>query len=194
MSRFRRAILAKIIQILPSEWTKEWNVSKGDMTDNGFTVSGNNSYGGGYELTSEGQLFTCTNSQNVTIYTNTNSNDEVIQECKFKLNLLSDLGVDWYISNGSTSARVQLRLYGGDYQMRVQTAQFNLVTTTGLESIIMNNDCVMRLEYAQDRHLKVYLNDILYFDNVTYNTGNANTTFTVHVGSTMLLKEFNLKY
>lgn len=194
MSRFRRALLSKVIQIVPSEWVKEWNASKGDMTDNGFTVSGNNSYGGGYELTSEGQLFTVTNSQNVTIAINTDSNDEVVQECKFNISVLSDLGVDWYISNGSTSARVQLRLYGGDYQMRVQTAQYNLATVTGLESTIFNTDCVMRLEYAQDRHLKVSLNDTLYFDNATYNTSNANTTFTVHVGSTMLLKEFNLKY
>lgn len=194
MSRFRRAILSKIIQIVPSEWVKEWNASKGDMTDNGFTVSGNNDYGGGYELTSEGQLFTCTNSQNVTIAINTPSNDEIIQECKFNISVLSDLGVDWYISNATTSARVQLRLYGSDYQMRVQTAQYNLVTTTGLENVIFNTDCVMRLEYAQDRHLKVYLNDILYFDNVTYNTSNVNTNFTVHVGSTMLLKELNLKY
>jgi hypothetical protein len=194
MSRFRRSILSKIIQIIPSEWIVEWNASKGDMTDNGFTVSGNNSYGGGYELTSEGQLFTVTNSQNVTIYTDTTSNDEVIQECKFNISVLSDVGVDWYISNGSTSARVQLRLYGGDYQMRVQTAQYNLVTTTGLENIIFNTDCVMRLEYAQDRNLKVYLNDTLYFDNVTYNTNNVNTTFTVHGISTMLLKEFNLNY
>lgn len=194
MSRFRRALLSKVIQIVPSEWVKEWNASKGDMTDNGFTVSGNNDYGGGYELTSEGQLFTCTNSQNVTIAINTPSNDEIIQECKFNISVLSDLGVDWYISNATTSARVQLRLYGSDYQMRVQTAQYNLVTTTGLENVIFNTDCVMRLEYAQDRHLKVYLNDILYFDNVTYNTSNVNTNFTVHVGSTMLLKELNLKY
>lgn len=194
MSRFRRALLSKVIQIVPSEWTKEWNVSKGDMTDNGFTVSGNNSYGGGYELTSEGQLLTVNNSQNVTIAINTSTNDEVIQECKFNISLLYDQGIDWYISNGSTSARVQLRLYGGDYQMRVQTAQYNLATLTGLENIIYNTDCVMRLEYAQDRHLKVYLNDTLYFDNVTYNTSNVNTTFTVHTDSTMLLKEFNLKY
>lgn len=194
MSRFRRALLSKVIQIVPSEWTKEWNVSKGDMTDNGFTVSGNNSYGGGYELTSEGQLLTVNNSQNVTIAINTSTNDEVIQECKFNISLLYDQGIDWYISNGSTSARVQLRLYGGDYQMRVQTAQYNLATLTGLENIIYNTDCIMRLEYAQDRHLKVYLNDTLYFDNVTYNTSNVNTTFTVHTDSTMLLKEFNLNY
>lgn len=193
MSRFRRALLSKVIQIVPSEWVKEWNASKGDMTENGFTVSGNNNYGGGYELTSEGQLFTVTNSQNVTIAIDTPSNDEVVQECKFNISVLSDLGVDWYISNGSTSARVQLRLYGGDYQMRVQTAQYNLVTTTGLGNVIYNTDCVMRLEYAQNRHLKVYLNDTLYFDNVTYNTGTS-TTFTVHFDGTMLLKEFNLKY
>jgi hypothetical protein len=179
---------------MPSEWIVEWNASKGDMTDNGFTVSGNNSYGGGYELTSNGQYFDVWNSQNVTIWTPTTSDDTVIQECTFNISLLSDLGIDWYISNGSTSARVQLRLYGGDYQMRVQTAQYNLVTTTGLENIIFNTDCVMRLEYAQDRNLKVYLNDTLYFDNVTYNTNNVNTTFTVHGISTMLLKEFNLNY
>ena len=194
MSRLRRALLSKVIQIVPSEWVKEWNASKGDMTNNDFTVSGNNSYGGGYELTSEGQLFTVTNSQNVTIYTNTTSNNDVIQECKFNISVLSDLGVDWYISNGSTSARVQFRLYGGDYQMRVQTAQYNLATVTGLESTIFNTDCVMRLEYAQDRHLKVYLNDTLYFDATTYNTNSANTAFTVHTSNTMLLKEFNLNY
>ena len=194
MSRFRRGILARILQVTPSEWTKEWNVSKGDMTENGFTVSGNNSYGGGYELTSDGQLFTCTNSQNVTIAINTQSSETMIQECKFNISLLSDLGVDWYISNGSTSARVQFRLYGGVYQMRVQTAQYNLAVITGIDNVIVNRDCVMRLEYSQDRHLKVYLDDTLYYDNTTYNTGNADTTFTVHVGSTMLLKEFNLRY
>jgi hypothetical protein len=194
MSRFRRALLSKIIQIVPSEWVKEWNASKGDMTDNGFTVSGNNSYGGGYELTSNGQYFDVWNSQNVTIWTPTTSDDTVIQECTFNISLLSDLGIDWYISNGTSSARVQLRYYNNDYQMRVQTAQYNLVTTTGLENIIFNTDCVMRLEYAQDRYLKVYLNDTLYFDNVTYNTGNTNTTFTVHSTIKMLLKAFNLNY
>lgn len=194
MSRFRRGILSRILQVTPSEWTKEWNVSKGDMTANGFTVSGNNNYGGGYELTSEGQLFTCTNSQNVTIAINTQSSETMIQECKFNISLLSDLGVDWYLSNGTTSCRVQLRYYGGAYQMRVQTAQYNLAVITGIENIIFNTDCIMRLEYDQDRHLRVYLNDTLYYDNATYNTGNADTTFTVHVGSTMLLKEFNLKY
>jgi hypothetical protein len=194
MSRFRRSILSKIIQIIPSEWIVEWNASKGDMTDNGFTVSGNNSYGGGYELTSNGQYFDVWNSQNVTIWTPTTSDDTIIQECTFNISLLSDLGIDWYISNGTTSARVQLRLYGGDYQMRVQTAQYNLVTTTGLENIIFNTDCIMRLEYAQDRNLKVYLNDTLYFDNATYNTGNTNTTFTVHSTIKMLLKAFKLNY
>jgi hypothetical protein len=194
MSRFRRSILSKIIQIIPSEWIVDWNASKGDMTDNGFTVSGNNSYGGGYELTSNGQYFDVWNSQNVTIWTPTTSDDTIIQECTFNISLLSDLGIDWYISNGTSSARVQLRYYNNDYQMRVQTAQYNLVTTTGLENIIFNTDCVMRLEYAQDRYLKVYLNDTLYFDNVTYNTGNVNTTFTVHSTIKMLLKAFKLNY
>lgn len=194
MSRYRRGILARILHVTPSEWRKTWNVSHGDMTDNGFTVSGNNAYGGGYELTSEGQLFTCTNSQNVTIAINTESSEAIIQECKFNISLLSDLGVDWYVSNGLTASRVQFRYVGGAYQMRVQTAEYNLAVITGIDDVIVNKDCIMRLEYAQDRHLKVYINDILYYDNSTYNTGQTNTTFTVHVGSTMLVKEFNLKY
>lgn len=194
MSKFRRGILARALHITPSEWVLEWTPSKGDLTENGFSVSGDNGYGGGYELTNEGQLFTVRNSQNVVVRKDTTATSSVILQAKINISALSDLGIEWYISNGTTVGKVVIRYYNNEYQLRVQTAQYQYVTLNGIDSFLDNTDCVIRIEYEQDQNIKVYLNNTLYYDGASYDTGTGDTIIEVRYISTMLLKELNLKY
>ncbi len=194
MSRFRRRILAKVLQVIPSDWTFEWDASKGDLKNNGFTVSGNNGYGGGYTLTSEGQLFTVNNSQNVTVETPTNSNEKITLLATFNASLLSNLGIQIAVSDGNTSTTFQIINDANGYHLDIQTGQWTY-TSVGLpEAMVLNQDFEVQIEREPSGAVKVYFNNIVCYDGPSYNTGYKNTLIRVRYNSTVLLKSLKLKY
>ncbi len=194
MSRFRRRILAKVLQVIPSDWTFEWDASKGDLTDNGFTVSGNNGYGGGYTLTSEGQLFTVDNSQNVTVYAPTNSNEKITLLATFNVSLLSNLGIQIAVSDGNNSTLLQIVHDSNGYHLDVQTAQWTYSSVGIPEDMVLNQDFEVQIERESSGAVKAYFNSILCYDGPSYDSGYKDTLIRVRYNSTVLLKSLKLKY
>lgn len=194
MSRYRRAILSRIEKIVPSAWDYDWTSEKGHLDANNYVLSGVNSYGGGVSYPSTGGvLFTVDNYQNVEAKLNELVTSESgILEATFNIGLLSSRGVTFSISSADDSCNVQIINQNGDYMLGVQTSQYEFLYNTGLESTILNNDCTLRIEFAEDGAKKVYLNGTLMYEGPTYKQAQTNRIW-VRYDSTVLVKAIKWK-
>jgi hypothetical protein len=192
MSRFRRAILSRIERIEPSAWDYEWDVSKGHLDANNYTLSGVNSYGGRLSYTNDGALFNVDNFQNVTVTFNTLASNETVFESTFNIERLGSAGFNFYISNGTDTCHVQFINTSNDWKMGVQTTQYGFAFATGLESNLHNVDCTLKIEFVANGKKKVYLNDVLFFDDTTYQTSDTNRIW-IRYDNKVLIKSLKWK-
>lgn len=194
MSRFRRAILSRIKQIVPSVWDYEWTSEKGHLDANNYILSGVNGYGGGVSYPSTGGvLFTVDNYQNVEAKLNELvTSGSGVAEMTFNISLLSSRGIDLSIASADDSCNIQMINQDGDYMLGVQTEQYLYAYMTGLESTLLNNDCKLRVEFVEDSNKKVYLNDVLVFEGATYKQ-TLNNRIRVRYDSTVLVTDIKWK-
>ena len=194
MSRYRRGILTRILQVTPSEWDYEWTSENGHLDTNNYTLTGVNGYGGGVSYPSTGGvLFTVDNYQNVEAKLNslvTSGNG--ILETTFNISLLSSRGVTFSISSANDSCNIQFINQDAEYMLGVQTSQYEFSYITGLESTILNNDCTLRIEFTENGTKKVYLNGTLMYEGLTYKHAITNRIW-VRYDSTVLVKDIKWK-
>lgn len=194
MSRFRRAILSRIEKIVPSTWDYDWTSEKGHLDANNYVLSGVNGYGGGVSYPATGGvLFTVDNYQNVEAKLNslvTSGNG--ILETTFNISLLSSRGITFSISSANDSCNIQFINQDSDYMLGIQTSQYEFSYITGLESTILNNDCTLRIEFAENGAKKVYLNGTLMYEGSTYRQAQTNRIW-VRYDSTILVKDIKWK-
>ena len=194
MSRYRRGILARVLQITPSEWDYEWTSDKGRLDANNYTLSGVNGYGGGVSYPSTGGvLFTVNNFQNVEAKLNELVTSGIgALEATFNISLLSSRGITFTISSDDDSCNVQFINQNGNYMLGIQTSQYEFSYITDLENTILNNDCTLKIEFGEDGTKKVYLNGTLMYEGLTYKQTLTNRIL-VRYDSTVLVKDIKWK-
>ena len=193
MSRFRRGILARVLHVTPSEWTYEWDASKGHLDSNGYTLSGVNGYGGGLAYTDDGALFTVSNYQNVTVTFNDLAPERCVFESTFNIEQLGSVGFNFYISSGDDTCHIQFIKDSNDWRMGIQTTQYGYAFATGLESELNNVDCTLKVEFVSDSTKKVYLNNVLLFEDMTYKASDTNRIW-VRYDDKVLIKSLKWKF
>lgn len=194
MSRYRRGILARILQVTPSEWDYEWTSEKGHLDANNYTLTGVNGYGGGVSYPSTGGvLFTVNNFQNVEAKLNELVTSVIgVLEATFNISLLSSRGITYTISSDGDSCNVQFINQNGNYMLGIQTSQYEFSYITDLENTILNNDCTLKVEFVEDGIKKVYLNGTLMYEGLTYKQTLTNRIW-VRYDSTVLIKDIKWK-